>query len=130
MNRMKVIVAMALMVCGTAGAIWIRQWSTRPWKDAGGKPNVSMLGSEFGSVGQGSVVSFDGVVAEVKPDGFVVIREPSGHPPMLVGAINPASGVPDLKERDAVRVELRWYRVEVGDDYPKRVFIVTKRLEQ
>ena len=93
-------------------------------------PNGSLLGADFGSIGQDKIVSFDGVVGEMKPGGFVVMTAPSDHPSMLIGAINPADGVSDLAVGDAVRIELRYYRTELGGDGAKRVFIVTRRVER
>lgn len=130
MRLVKLVLMGLLMLCVTAGTMLVRQWPVRPWKDVNGIPNTSMLGSQFGSIGQDKIVSFDGVVGEVKADGFVAIVAPPDHPPMLIGAINPEGNAPDLKVGDSVRVEVRWYRIEVGDGNPKKIFIVTKRIEK
>jgi len=76
--------------------------------------------SAFGSIGQGDkVASLEGVVGEVKQNGFVVIIiAPPGRPPMAIGAIHPADGTSGLKEEESVRIEARWYRKEVGGGSP------------
>lgn len=128
--RYTIVGASVGIVAVLCGAVWMRYQDARAWKDADGKPNTSLLGPSFGSVGQDGVVSFDGVVAEVKPNGFVVVKEPSNHPPMLVGAINPEGGVAGLVVGDSVRIEVRLYKAELEEVNQKKIFVVTKRLEK